>query len=53
MTRHSFAWPKFLLGLRVVLTVSAIPLIADGDGSILNKLKTPVTAPRRQRRQGA
>jgi hypothetical protein len=40
MTRHSFAWPKFLLGLLVVLSVSAVPLIADGDGSILNKLKT-------------
>jgi len=40
MTRHSFAWPKFLLGLLVVLSVSAIPLIADGDGSVLNKLKT-------------
>ena len=40
MPRHSFAWPKFLLGLLVVLNVSAIPLIADGDGSTLNKLKT-------------
>ena len=40
MTTHSFAWPKFLLGLLVVLSVSAIPLIADGDGSVLNKLKT-------------
>jgi hypothetical protein len=40
MTRHSFAWPKFVLGLLVVLSVSAVPLIADGDGSILNKLKT-------------
>ena len=40
MTRHSFAWPKFLLGLLVVLSVSAVPLIAGGDGSILNKLKT-------------
>jgi len=40
MARHSFAWPKFVLGLLVVLSVYAVPLIADGDGSILNKLKT-------------
>jgi hypothetical protein len=40
MTKHSFAWRKFLLGLLVVLSVSAVPLIADGDGSILNRLKT-------------
>jgi hypothetical protein len=30
MTRHSFAWPKFLLGLLVVLSVSAVRLIAGG-----------------------
>ena len=46
MTRHSFAWPKFLLGLLVVLSVSAVPLIAGGDGSILNKLKTIKTISR-------
>jgi len=40
MTRHSFAWAKFVLGLLVILSVSAVPLIADGDGSILNNLKT-------------
>jgi hypothetical protein len=40
MTRHSFAWPNFVLGLLVVLSVSAAPLIADSDGSTLSKLKT-------------
>ena len=42
MTRHSIALRKALLGLLVVLSVSAGPVLAggDGDGSILNKLKT-------------
>ena len=40
MTRHALALPKFLLGFLIVLSFSAGPVLADGDGSILNKLKT-------------
>jgi hypothetical protein len=42
MTRHSNALRKVLLWFLVVLSVSAGPVLAggDGDGSILNKLKT-------------
>jgi hypothetical protein len=40
MTRHALALPKLLLGFLIVLSFSAGPVLADGDGSILNKLKT-------------
>ena len=40
MTRHALALPKFLLGFLIVLSFSAGSVLADGDGSILNKLKT-------------
>jgi hypothetical protein len=42
MTRHALALPRLLLGLLVVFSVSAGPVLAGGDddGSILNKLKT-------------
>jgi hypothetical protein len=40
MTRHALALPKFLVGFLIVLSFSAGPVLADGDGSILNKLKT-------------
>jgi hypothetical protein len=40
MTSHALALPKFLLGFLIVLSFSAGPVLADGDGSILNKLKT-------------
>lgn len=42
MTRRAPALPRFLLGLLVVFSVFAGPVLAGGrdDGSILNKLKT-------------
>jgi hypothetical protein len=40
MTRHALALPKFLVGFLIVLSFSAGPVLAVGDGSILNKLKT-------------
>jgi hypothetical protein len=40
MIRHALALPKVLFGFLVVLSISAGPLLADGDGAILNKLKT-------------
>src|SRR5271167_2148326 len=39
MPRHSIALPKILLGFFVVLNVFSAPLLAGGDGSILNNLK--------------
>jgi hypothetical protein len=39
MTRQSIALPRYLLGVLVILSVFAAPLLAGGDGSILNKLK--------------